>query len=99
MFQYLPFYFCLNSQFHIIAGQLNLTCTGVNQDTFQDGHGGFGRDCFHYNINAVYNGVFLKSQLHNVDNFLSVYLGRKTPSVVEDINTFRRNRSRGCGFV
>ena len=64
-----------------------------------DGHGGFGGDCFHYNINAVYNGVFLKYQLHNVDNFLSVYLGRKNPSVVEDINTFRRNRSRGCGFV
>ena len=60
MFQDLTFYFCLNSQFHIIARKLDLACAGIDQDTFQDGHGCFGGYCLHYNINAVYNGVFLK---------------------------------------
>ena len=35
-FQDRTFYFCLNSQFHIISGQLDLACIGINENTFED---------------------------------------------------------------
>ena len=54
-----------DSQLHIVACQLDLPCAGINQNAFQDRHGGFGGNRLHNDIDGVYNGIFLKFQLHN----------------------------------
>ena len=40
-FKDFPFYDRFNSEFHIVCGQLDFSFRGVNEDAFENGHGGF----------------------------------------------------------
>ena len=55
----------LNSQLHIVAGQFDLIRNSIDQDAFENRHGGFRRNGLHNNTDAVNNIIFLKSELHN----------------------------------
>lgn len=44
----------LNSQLHIVAGQFDLIRNSIDQDAFENRHGGFGRNGLQNNVDAVH---------------------------------------------
>ena len=65
LLQNLPFHPGLNGQLHIVGRQADFVSGSVQEDTLQDGHGGFGRNGFGNDGDSVLQIGFMKNQLHN----------------------------------